>query len=341
MPLPLVGVLAKAAGMAGRSGMMRQGAMMSARNAMSDYKDDKDSDNLSKLRKNSDKTSGRGWVKKAAGWMGVAAIARQSSIASANTQSVAKVLGGYADLLMLPFQPLVNKGLEFLIKPMGWMTKASLGLHSVIDNIVNPPEKEALANAVTGTKLGDVQKITYDKTADDFDMTGKTAQELLEMREEERKKVGGYIDTRVEILDSILDEAENDIADQIQSGTKLGGRGSHGTSTHYKVQKMLEKTADTRNAIVDQILLDAQAEASAVSRQDISDLNRRATTSSTGSAKPVGTAATFSPPAMTMDAILAQQQAAQAKAAKLEEINKEDAIEATQLFNNPSWIFFE
>jgi len=42
-----------------------------------------------------------------------------------------------------------------------------------------------------------------------------------------------------------------------------------------------------------------------------------------------------------MDAILAQQQAAQAKAARLEEINKEEAIEATQLFNNPSWIFFE
>jgi len=264
MPLPLVGVLGAAAGAVGRIGMMgargasRAGAMQSARNAMSDDKDDKDSDNLAKLRKNSDKTSGRGWVKKAAAWMGVAAIARQSSIASANSSAVAKVLGAYADLAMLPFQPLVNKGLEFLMKPLPWMTKASSGLHGVIDGIINPKEKPVLATP-QGT---DEEPINYDRGfLETFTPEEKKkAEEMVKDRADAMMGVGGYYDPRNNpqkmaetLTNNILKEAVADISE------------GDFAATPARVQQMLQKTEDTRNAILDQILLDAQATASAVS----------------------------------------------------------------------------
>lgn len=102
MPLPLIGMLGRAALMSAASGMG------GARDQASTSEDSGDSQNLKGMKKNTDKMSSKGWVKKAGAWMGIAALLRGSGVAQANAKAFGQVATSYANLALAPFQPIIT-----------------------------------------------------------------------------------------------------------------------------------------------------------------------------------------------------------------------------------------
>ena len=127
MPLPLIGMLGRAALMSAASGMG------GAREESSSQEDTGDSKNLKGMRKNTDKMSSKGWVRKAGAWMGIGALIKQSAVASQWTGGFTAILGGYVNQLLLPFTPLVSRLLKVFAMPMAFTASLSKWFHMVFE----------------------------------------------------------------------------------------------------------------------------------------------------------------------------------------------------------------
>ena len=127
MPLPLIGMLGRAALMSAASGMG------GAREESSSQEDTGDSKNLKGMRKNTDKMSSKGWVRKAGAWMGIGALIKQSAVASQWTGGFTAILGGYVNQLLLPFNPLISRLLKVFAMPMAFTASLSKWFHMVFE----------------------------------------------------------------------------------------------------------------------------------------------------------------------------------------------------------------
>ena len=127
MPLPLIGMLGRAALMSAASGMG------GAREESSSQEDTGDSKNLKGMRKNTDKMSSKGWVRKAGAWMGIGALIKQSAVASQWTGGFTAILGGYVNQLLLPFNPLISRLLKVFAMPMAFTASLSKWFHDVFE----------------------------------------------------------------------------------------------------------------------------------------------------------------------------------------------------------------
>lgn len=127
MPLPLIGMLGRAALMSAASGMG------GAREESSSQEDTGDSKNLKGMKKNTDKMSGKGWVKKAGAWMGIGGLIKSSAVATSWFGGATAILSGYINQLLLPFNPLISRLLKVFAMPMAFTGSLSKWFHDVFE----------------------------------------------------------------------------------------------------------------------------------------------------------------------------------------------------------------